>query len=333
MKILVASNQLNNLGGSETFTFTLIEELVTRGYNVEYFTFKLGLVSDRIEQDLKVSFMSKNKYDLILANHNTCVEKLYKLGYLIQTCHGIFPKLEQPSSKANAYVSISTEVQNHLGALGFPSILIHNSINLKRFQSIKPTNKKLETVLSLCHSEDANAFVKKACTDLRINFLKAYKYGDAIWNIEEKINEADLIVGLGRSAYEAMACGRPVLVYDNRRYFESCGDGYVKDELGFSLRNNCSGRYSRQHFTLDLFKQELEKYNANDGLYFRDFAVKELNVENNVDSYINFWKENLKNDLIAKKQRKIKLSQDIIGVKNTQRLIKVLKRIRQGVIA
>ncbi|MCX7549054.1 UDP-glycosyltransferase [Xanthomarina sp. F1114] len=327
MKILIANNQLNNLGGSETFTFTLIEELVSRGYHVEYFTFEFGLVSDRIEQDLKVSFMSKKKYDLILANHNTCVKKLYKFGFIIQTCHGIFPKLEQPSSKANAYVSISTEVQNHLGTLGFPSILIHNSINLKRFQSIKPINKKLETVLSLCHSKEANEFVKRACTDLEVNFLKAFKYGDTIWNIEEKINEADLVVGLGRSAYEAMACGRPVLVYDNRRYFDSCGDGYVKDKLGFSLQNNCSGRYTRQSFTLDLFKKELQKYNANDGLYFRNFAEKELNVKHNIERYLNFWKENVKNNIQAKKQRKIKLSQEIIGVKNTQRLIKALKQI------
>ena len=138
MRILVANNQLNTLGGSETFTYTIIEELVDRGFFVEYFTFKFGFVSDKIEQELKVSFMSRKKYDLIFANHNTCVEKLYKLGYVIQTCHGIFPKLEQPSIRANAYVSISTEVQNHLGVLGFPSILIYNSINLERFKSLKP---------------------------------------------------------------------------------------------------------------------------------------------------------------------------------------------------
>jgi len=329
MKILVANNQLKNLGGSETFTFTLIEELVSRGFNVEYFTFEFGLVSDRIEQNLQVSFKTRNKYDLILANHYTCVEELCKLGYIIQTCHGIFPKLEQPSSKANAYVSISNEVQNHLGALGFPSILIHNSINLERFKPIKPLSDQLTTVLSLCHSEQANEIVEKACLDLDIRFLKAYKYGDAIWNIEDIINEADLVVGLGRSAYEAMACGRPVLVFDNRRYFEACGDGYVKDNLGFSLRNNCSGRYSKQHFTIELFKKELHKYNRIDGTFFRQFAETELNVKINVDRYLRFWQDNIENELLVNKQLKIRISQNLIGKKNTQKLIWVYKKMRQ----
>src|SRR5690606_21651388 len=129
----------------------------------------------------------------------------------------------------------------------------------------------------------------KACIDLGVRFLKAYKYGGAIWNIEDKINEADLVVGLGRSAFEAMACGRPVLIYDSRRYFEACGDGYIKNTLGFSLLNNCSGRHSRQHFTSHSFKHELQKYNRKDGLFFRGFAEKELNVEINVDSYLKFW--------------------------------------------
>ena len=328
MKILVANNHLSQLGGSETFTYTLIEELVSRGYDVEYFTFEFGIVSEKIEKVLKVSFKSKNKYDLILANHNTCVRKLYKFGYIIQTCHGIFPLLEQPSVRANAYVAISTEVQNYLGRLGYPSILIHNGINLDRFKSIKPVNKKLTTVLSLCHSQEANEFVEKACSHLGLIFKNAYKYGDPIWDIENKINEADLVVGLGRSAYEAMACGRPVIVYDNRKYFNSCGDGYVKDNLGLSLRCNCSGRYSQQSFTNDMFIKELQKYNATDALYFREFAEKELDIKKNVEMYLDFWKMCLRNDERFKKQRQKQRAENLIGIKSTKRLVDILKFIK-----
>ncbi len=325
IKILVANHNLKNLGGSETFTFTIIEELVSKGINVEYFTFNKGLVSDKIENDLDVSFMTMKKYDLILANHNTCVESLYKLGYIIQTCHGIFPKLEQPSPKANAYVSISSEVQNHLAKLGFPSVLIHNSINLKRFYEKKPVSKKLKTVLSLCHSIEANTFVEKACTEMGLSFLEAYKYDQAIWNVEDKINEADLVVGLGRSAYEAMACGRPVIVYDNRRYFDSCGDGYVKRNLGFSLRHNCSGRYSNREFTLSEFKRELLKYKAKDSAYFLRFAQQELNVEHNLDLYFKFWRIQLKNRIDARRQNKISIVKYLIGAKNTKWLASKFK--------
>ena len=58
-KILVANNYLNNFGGSETFTYTLIEELLKRGFEVEYFTFEKGLFSDKIEKDLAVALCLK----------------------------------------------------------------------------------------------------------------------------------------------------------------------------------------------------------------------------------------------------------------------------------
>ena len=325
MNILVANNSLDRLGGSETFTFTLIEELVRRGFSVEYFTFNFGLVSSKIENQLKVSFCTRKKYDLILANHNTCVEHLYKYGFIIQTCHGIFPKLEQPSSKSNLYVSVSTEIQNHLGRLGFPSVLIHNGLNLNRFKPIKPLNIKLRRVLSLCHSVEANKFIEAACRELNVEFLKAFKYKDAVWNIEDIMNKADLVVGLGRSAFEAMACGRPVVIYDNRSYFNSCGDGYIKNDLGFSLQNNCSGRYSNKQFTQELFIKELQKYESDDGFYFREIAEKEFNIVNSVDYYLRFWKDSAEKKKKNRRQELLRLYQKKLGQRNVNILIKILK--------
>lgn len=288
-KILVANNYLNNFGGSETFTYTLIEELLKRGYEVEYFTFEKGLFSDKIEKNLAVSFMSKKKYDLILANHNTCVKFLFDKGFVIQTCHGIYPPLEQPSIYADAYVSISQEVQTHLANRGFSSRIIYNGINAERFYPKKDINKNLKTVLSLCHSEEANNMVEKACNQIGLSFKQRNKYDGAIWDIQNEINEADLVVGLGRSAYEAMSCGRPTVIFDKRKYMESFSDGYVTHILGLSLQNNCSGRYSKLMLTeIDLAKEFL-KYNAEDGKTLREFILKELDIKKAVDQYFDYF--------------------------------------------
>ena len=328
LNILVANNQLHMVGGSETFTYTLLEEIKSQGHNVEYFTLKKGVVSDRIEKNLGITFMSESRYDLILANHNTCVDALYKKGFTIQTCHGIFPKLEQPSRNANAFVAISEEVQNHLALLDIPSLLIHNSINIERFRPIRPVSSKLETVLSLCHSEEANQFVEEACKELDIKFIKAYKYENAVWDIENLINQADLVVGLGRSAYEGMACGRPVIVYDNRKYFESCGDGYIKSNLGLSLKNNCSGRYSKIQFDKKMFIQELLKYNPSDGLYFREFVKRELDVSKNLLKYIAFSNNLQKKRKLRRKETNLKRIHKLIGSKGIKVCTKVINAIR-----
>ena len=301
LNILVANSKLNSIGGSETFSYTLISELKKQGHFVEYFTFEKGLVSDKIENILGVFFKTKNKYDLILANHNTCVEKLYGIGYIIQTCHGIFPKLEKPSIFSNAYVSISQEIQESLSMHGISSKIILNGIDLSRFRCVNKLNNNLKSVLSLCHSIEANKLLKEVCLDLNIELKIAYKYDKPVFEIENKINEVDLVIGLGRSAYEAMACGRPVVVWDNRKYFSSVGDGYVKNILGFSVINNCSGRYLNKEYTKDDLKQEILKYNHLDSIFFREFAEKKLNITSVVHEYFDYYNSLNSSEFLKKK--------------------------------
>lgn len=301
--ILVATNHLEGVGGTETFSYTLIEELVRRGYDVEYFCFKKGLYSDKIENELNVKFSSKENYDLILANHYTCVDAIFSKGFTIQTCHGIFPKLEQPAIKADAYVAISQEVQNHLAKKGYSSLIILNGINLNKFKNYNPVEKELKTVLSLCHSKEANDFISQICNANGIELIKAFKYENPIWNMEKIINKADLVIGLGRSAFEAMACGRPVVVFDKRRYFESYGDGYVRENLGLSLLNNCSGRYSKKTYDSASLQAEILKYNSNDSCFFRKFAENELDIKNAVDQYLGYFEDLLLNKSVLKKKQ------------------------------
>ncbi|RKE92367.1 glycosyltransferase family protein [Ichthyenterobacterium magnum] len=289
MTILVANNHLKRVGGSETYTYALINVLIKKGYNVEYFTFFKGAVSKRIEKDLNVKFMSKSKYDLILANHNTCVNYLSRRGKIIQTCHGIFPKEEQPSAYADGYISISKEVKDHLKGLGFDSEIVVNGINCDRYKVINSINPKLKNVLSLSQSEIANDKIKIACDALGLQFSKLNKNENPIWHVENMINKADLVIGLGRSAYEAMACGRTVLVFDERPYFKSFADGYMTPELVYKcVEKNCSGRYSQLELSTQDLMLELKKYKKEDGDLLRELALKEFNIDLQTDKILSY---------------------------------------------
>lgn len=325
MNILVSNHSLDKVGGTETFTYTIIEELKRIGHTVEYFTFKKGFVSEKIESDLEVFFMTKNRYDLILANHNTTVNHLYRKGFIIQTCHGIFPHLEQPHVYADAYVAISQEVQNHLAQLDCTSILIYNSINLERFKPVNPINKKLESLLSLCHSEEANIFIRQICDQLNIRYSQAFKYEEPIWRVEERINDADVVVGLGRSAYEAMSCARPVIIFDRRRYFDGFGDGYIRNSLGLSIQNNCSGRYSEKVFTKSHFIDSLKQYNSDDGIFYRNFAEHNFDVKKNIQLYLKYHQTLLKRRKEVRRLKKIIFIKNTIGKKNFNALAKIYK--------
>jgi len=295
LNILVTNNHLETYGGSETFTYTFIEELVKLGHNVEYFTFNKGLTSEKIENNLKVVFLSKRKYDVVFANHNSCVKfirrTLHYSNIIIQTCHGIYPELEQPSLYANYHISISEEVKEHLKNKNILSTLILNGINVSRFSSQTNINQKLTNLLSLCQSEEANSQLKEACVALNLNFKKLNKFEAPIWDVEEVINQNDLVVGLGRSAFEAMSCGRPVLIFDNRPYATSYSDGYLNSEImESSILYNCSGRRFKKVFSVEDIIQELKKYNFRTGDYLRNYAIENLNIEKQVEKYFLVYK-------------------------------------------
>lgn len=287
--ILIANNQLVQTGGSETYTFAIIKELVARGFDVEYFTFKRGAFSTRMEKEIGVKFQNKKKYDLILANHNTCVEALMGFGFIIQTCHGVYPPLEQPSLCANFHVAISQEVQNHLAIKGFVSVVIMNGIDTSKFYSKRSVNKELKNVLSLCQSETANKFLQRVCDTLGINLTYLDKNINPIWNVEDVINEADLVIGLGRSAYEAMACGRPVIIFDNRAYSESFADGYIIHKLTSSLSRNCSGRFYKLKLTEEMMIEEFKKYNPIDGEILKKHILDDMTIQLVVDKYLSLF--------------------------------------------
>ncbi len=289
MRILVSNNRLEKVGGTENYLYTLAEELVRKGHKVEYFTRHKGEISRKLEDDLGVKFMSHKKYDLVLANHRTTVKRLFSKAYTIQTCHGVLPHLEQPSITADAWVGISQRIQQHLAHKGFPSTVIWNGINCRRFCPKKPLSPKLTKVLSLCHSDAANEFIESCCRKAGVQFSKLNKYTDNVWNVEDTINEADLVVGIGRSLYDAMACGRCVISYDFRKYMKTGGGvGYLNaSNIEKNMYHNCIGDVNtRIEFTEDSFLEELKKYNPADGEWARKFALEHLNIEKAAEAYL-----------------------------------------------
>jgi glycosyltransferase involved in cell wall biosynthesis len=290
INILVANNHLAKTGGTENYTLALASTLMKMGCKVEYFTFEKGLISDKLEE-MGISFMSKNKYDLILANHNTTVDLLYKQGFIIQTCHGIYPELEQPSKRADLYVAVSEEINHYLEGKGLKSTVINNGIDCERFRIMNPINKSIRSVLSLCQGQTANALVATICETRGFRFLQANKFTDNVFSIENLINQADIVVGIGRSLYDAMACGRPVISYDSRSYSDNWGDGYLNEaNIAESLKCNCSGRSFRIHFDEESLSSELDKYKISDGFFLREFALQNLNVDINSKKYLDLFK-------------------------------------------
>jgi glycosyltransferase involved in cell wall biosynthesis len=296
MKILVANHWLWKLGGSETFTYTLISELVRLGHDVSYYTNVHGVVSQAIEVDFKVPFVRSGSFDLILASHNTMVKYCREnmSGLLIQTCHGTIPKLEQPSVLADAYVAVSKEVELHLltSGIGKPVDVIYNGIDLARFKPNTVAAYRPNFVLSLSHSEELNRYLFDYFSSRKVHFDAFNKYKNPKWEMEQVINLADLVISCGRGVMEAMACGRPVIVMDDRPYMPAAAEGIVTkcniEELMFC---NFSGRYrQRDPYDALLIDEAMEYIDLYTSEEMRYLARKYFDIRNQVKKYIALWK-------------------------------------------
>ncbi len=280
-QILVGIYQLDHVGGAELYTFDLLNELRKHeDVEVEFFAINQGRLSERVEQELGIPFMSKEHYDLILATHNATVDAIHDRGPVVQICHGAILELENPSIYADYHIGITEEVCESLSEKGYPNELVLNGIDVTQKRPIREVNEDLQVVLSLCQSEEANELLASACDKEGLEFLHFNKHKNPTFHIEREINKADLVVGIGRSVYDAMACGRPCVVFDSRDYNGNRADGYLHPELFDEfVQTNCSGRYRNLAFTEDNLRREFDKYNPADGEKLREIAEEKLNVE------------------------------------------------------
>jgi len=112
MKILVTNNTLEGLGGSETYAYALLSELNKRPeIDVYGFGTRLGIIAKKLsENGVKITTNLKDEYDLVLSSHNSTTKLIKNFTCKkVQTCHGIYPALEQPDTGMDNYVSISEE--------------------------------------------------------------------------------------------------------------------------------------------------------------------------------------------------------------------------------
>lgn len=291
MKILVANHWLKKKAGSETFTYTLCEELRKQGHEVDLFTHVTGEISRRICNNFKIKLVSAyndDHYDLILANHKTTVEVLSSKGFTVQTVHGIYPKLEKPNLKANMFVAISKEIKEWLETRDLYSELIWNGIDCKRFRILSKINQQPKKVLSLSTSEPFNQQLRTEFLKRGITLIALNKFKNPVWDVENYMNNVDMVISLGRGAYEALACGRPVLVLDNRQYMEVKGDGIVTPENILDLIEcNFSGRKLNRNNVPEMIDEALELYDYRNSDFYRNFAFNNLNIEKQVQKYLN----------------------------------------------
>lgn len=289
MKILITNLQLYPFRGSENWCMAVGTELVKRGHDV-YIYSPMPREGIPFFEVKGIKFVTEGDFDLILENHNVLPNKC-KGKVIIHTCHGTI-KEERPMYNA-INVAVSEKAAKQWGL----STVIKNGIDTERMKPLHQPNKEIKSVLSLCSSLKADNILSEICNEL--GYRLTTTVGHEVPDVEHLINNADLVFGVGRSLYDSMSCGRPVISFDCRCYIHDMhGCGYVVPEMLDTNKDNMTGRDNT--WTKEQLIEEIKKYNPEDGIRNREYIINNLNIKDTVDKYMAIYEERQQSNIPKK---------------------------------
>ncbi|MEK5408622.1 glycosyltransferase [Paenibacillus sp. FSL W8-0439] len=302
MRILFTLHDLQYSGGTETFTYSLVKEFLRQNHEIFLYSTRIGQLADKYTE-IGVLVTDEiaslpDDVDIIHAQHRAeAISVYYKYPSvpMVFTSHGIIPWQEKPVFIPSIvkYVAVSEEVQQHLiqnWSIHEDQIsIIRNGIDQTRFHPRTPAHEKPETILLL--SNRYTSYVKEVLGEvsnkasMKLNIVG--QSHNNVWEVEEEILNADVVVSLGRGILEAMSCGRLPLVFDYNG-----GDGIVTPDTYYDFRQkNFSGRINSEKYNADQIIELIQKFYTREIIEANlELAVQFHDIRTIAEQYFKLYK-------------------------------------------
>lgn len=197
---------------------------------------------------------------------------------IVFTSHGIRPAIEWPLPGADAYVAVSEDIQRFIP---YSSRVIRNPINVRKFKPSKPIHASLKRVAFMSNNQGWVRSVVEEAADLAGVELRVFGGEHRTNDPVAAMNWADLVIGVGRTALEGLACGRNVICLDHLG-----GEGLLTEENIEAVRtSNFSGRLYRRWYTPRALAEEMALYDPERSL--RQYVVDNHSPERIAKDYLD----------------------------------------------
>ncbi len=281
MRLILATNHLG-LGGSESYLFTVAEELDRLGHEAAIYAPELGAGATAARRrgiELVADLAEAGDLDAALVQDaGTSHELAGRMAELPQVfvAHSETFDLQLPpqlDGQVAAAVALNDRVARRLAALAVPPEIVRmrQPIDIERntVASPLPTVARRALLLSNNPVADRLELIERACADAGLELVRVGGDAGQAEDPRAALAGVEIVIGYGRSVLEAMACGRAAYVYD--RYG---GDGWVTGES--YARLEADGFAGREPDTLvdpERLRADLRAYEPAMGPVNRDLVV------------------------------------------------------------
>lgn len=302
MRVVLSTYRFNEPGGTETYLLTVAEQLTRLGHEVTVHGVELGPMAD-FASDRGLHVVGRERdlpdaADALLAQDGVTACTLagrYPAAPLIFVGHeawdtwllNVPPRLPETVS---AVVVMNQRVERRVRAFAgdFEVVRLRQPIDTRRFAAGEPVDTP-RRVLALSNYLDGQVRdrVEAVCADAGLELEHMGMHGLVGTSPEHAIRAADIVIAQGRSALEAMSCGRAVYVMDRHG-----SDGWVTPDnyevleaQGFAAGASTDGAFAERDLRTDLAAYRPEMGHAN-----RELVHHRHYVGTHVHQLVDLWR-------------------------------------------
>jgi hypothetical protein len=240
MELVLATHKLAEPGGAQTYALTVAEQLARLGHSVTLYTRELGAVAELAhERALRVTAtpeeLPPQADGVVVGVDRSLALELaarYPQAARVFVVHGsedIHLPPPVPGVVAATIVLNDLHSARAAASVGAGEVVrLRQPVDLRRFSPTGRPRERPTRVLLLgnyhANSAGRSGMLRQAWADAGLQWREAGGESQTL-DVPKAIAEVDVVVGYGRSALEAMACGRPVYVHDH-----SGSEGWITPE-------------------------------------------------------------------------------------------------------
>ena len=281
MHLILASNHLG-LGGSESYLFTVAEQLERLGHEATLYGQELGSGADlarsrgirvvdegRLPPECDGAVVQDAAVSLDLASR-------YPRARQVLVAHSESFDLQLPpqlKGLVDCIVALNDRVADRLRALAVPVrvVRLRQPIDTERFVAGPPLPDRPRRALLLSNNPVADrlAMLEAACAGAGLELTRLGGDAGQSSDPRNRLVEADIVIGYGRSVLEAMACARAAYVYDRH----GC-DGWVTPGTYEEIESSgFAGRTGRKIADRETLRDDLAQFDPEMGPVNHDLVI------------------------------------------------------------